>query len=75
MSNRAYSEINLHLTWHTKGDTAVLRDEIESQTHRYLRGRVMQTEDVHFHEVGGTDDHIHLVASVPPTLLISETVT
>ena len=72
MSRRAYSEINLHLTWHVKDNLPVLRDEIEVQLHRYLRDRAMQQRDLVWHEVGGTEDHIHLVVTVPPTTLISE---
>jgi len=71
MSLRAYSEINLHITWHVKDNSPVLADMIEAQTHRFLRGRVMCTPGAAFHEVGGTDDHIHLVASLPPDELIS----
>ena len=44
---------------------------MEAQTHQFLRGQVFQSAGVIFHEVGGTDDHIHLVVSVPPTLPIS----
>ena len=31
MSLRAYSEINLHFTWHVKDDNPVLRNEIETR--------------------------------------------
>ncbi|MBM4019765.1 MAG: IS200/IS605 family transposase [Planctomycetes bacterium] len=72
MSRRAYSEINLHITWHVKDNAAVLRDEIEVQLHRYLRRRAAEEPDVICREVGGTDDHVHLVVSAQPTLLISE---
>ncbi len=72
LSRRAYSEINLHITWHTKDNAAVLRDEIEVQLHRYLRGRAAQASGLFWHEVGGTDDHVHLVIAVPPTLLVSD---
>jgi REP element-mobilizing transposase RayT len=71
MSLRAYSEINLHITWHVKDNSPVLTEMIEAQTHRFLRGRVMSTPGAVFHEVSGTDDHIHLVASLPPDELIS----
>jgi len=71
MSLRAYSEINLHITWHVKDNSPILTDTIEAQTHRLLRGRVMSTPGALFHEVGGTDDHIHIVASLPPDELIS----
>jgi putative transposase len=72
MSLKAYSEINLHVVWHVKDNAAVLRDDVERQMHRYLRGQVMQDAGASFHEIGGTDDHVHLVVTIPPTLLISE---
>ena len=72
MSRRAYSEINLHFVWHVKDDTPVLRDEIEKKVHRFLRHRAVEEPGVVFHGIGGTDDHVHLVATVPPTLLVSE---
>jgi putative transposase len=72
MPRKAYSEINLHLTWHTKHDAPVLVDMVEVQTHRYLRHRALQTSAVVVHEVGGTADHVHLAASVPPTVMIAD---
>ena len=72
MSLRAYSEINLHITWHVKDNNPILTDHVEAQTHRYLRGQTVGTRGVFFHEIGGTDDHVHLVVSVSPALPISE---
>ena len=72
MSIRAYSEINLHFTWYVKDNNPVLRDEVESQLRRFLRGKVMEMPGVYCHETGGTDDHVHLVVSAPPTLQPSE---
>jgi len=40
-----YSEINLHLTWHTKHDVPVLVDVVENRTHHYLRHRALQTHE------------------------------
>ena len=72
MARPIYAEINLHITWHTKGGARPLSGAIESQLHRYLRNRVMSSEGARFHAIGGTDDHVHLAVSVPPTLTISE---
>lgn len=72
MSLRAYSEINLHITWHVKDNSPVLADAVEAHLHRHLRGLAIETRGVFFHEVGGTDDHVHLVVSVSPALLVSE---
>ena len=72
MPRNVYSEINLHIVWHVKDNAAVLKDHVETQLRRYLRGRAMETAGLFWHECGGTDDHLHLVVSVPPTLLVSD---
>lgn len=72
MPRNVYSEINLHLTWHTKGNTPTLTDAIENRTHHYLKHRALQTPGVVIHAINGTSDHVHLVASVPATLLVSD---
>lgn len=70
MPRNVYSEINLHLTWHTKHDAPVLVDAVENRTHHYLRHRALQTPGVIVHEVGGTADHVHLAVSIPPTVVV-----
>ena len=72
MSKHVYSEINLHMTWHTKNNNPVLADHIEQRVHHYLEHEVRKTKNAIFHAVGGVEDHVHLVATIPPTLLISE---
>ncbi|MEI7835699.1 MAG: IS200/IS605 family transposase [Planctomycetota bacterium] len=72
MSAHAYSEINFHINWHVKDNNPVLRDEVEIQLQRFIRGKVLETSGMRFHEVGGTNDHVHLVVSAPPTLTPSE---
>ena len=72
MPRNVYSEINLHVTWHTKHNTPVLVDTVENRTHRHLRHRALQTPGVNVHEIGGTADHVHLAVSIPPTLAIAE---
>jgi len=72
MAHRAYSEINLHIVWRVKDGSPVLRDAIETQLHRYLKGRSVKAPGVFCHAVGGADDHVHMAVTVPPTLVISE---
>ncbi|MBN1943204.1 MAG: IS200/IS605 family transposase [Phycisphaerae bacterium] len=72
MAKRAYSEVNLHIVWRVKENFPVLKDEIESQLHRFLRGRAVHEDGVFWHDSGGTDDHVHLVVTIPPTIQISE---
>jgi putative transposase len=72
MSRNYYSEINLHVTWHTILSRPLLTPTIEPATHKYLRQRMIDTPGVFVHEIGGTETHVHIAMTVPPTLTISE---
>ncbi len=71
MSRNYYSEINLHFTWHYKDSSPMLTPQIESVTHRIIKERLIKTPDVFVHEIGGTDTHVHVAVTIPPTLTIS----
>jgi len=72
MSRNYYSEINLHLTWHTKESTPLLTPRVEPVVHRLVRERIVETEGVFVHEIGGTENHVHVAISIAPTILISD---
>ena len=72
MSHNWYSEINLHLTWHCKDGLPLLTLQVEPLAHRFVRQRIINTPGAFFHEIGGTESHVHVALSVLPTLLISE---
>jgi putative transposase len=74
MSRNYYSEINLHLVWHTKNSLPLLIPEIEPLAHRFLKKRIIETPGAFVHEIGGTETHVHIAISIPPTLTISELV-
>ena len=69
--SRAYSEINLHITWHTKASAPLLTPDIELAVQRSIRDRCLDTSGVYFREIGGIESHVHLAVSIPPTLGIS----
>ena len=60
------------MTWHVKGSLPLLVDRIEDRVHHHLKHKVLETKGAIFHEVGGTETHVHLVATVPPTIKPSE---
>lgn len=72
MSRNYYSEINLHIVWHCKDSLLLLTPEVEAVVHNDIRCRVVREDGAIFRAIGGTETHLHLVASIPPTLLISE---
>jgi putative transposase len=72
VSRNYYSEINLHVTWHTINSRPLLIPTIEQQAHRFLRQRMIDTPGVFVHEIGGTETHIHIAFTIPPTLTNSD---
>lgn len=72
MSKSYYSEINLHLTWHTKLSRPLLTPEVEVMTFACLREKAAALGDIYIHEIGGTETHIHVAVSIEPTVLICE---
>ncbi len=74
MSKNYYSEINLHIVWHTKESQPLLTPRIERPTHQFLRDRLIEADRVYVHEIGGTENHVHLAISIAPTVTISDLV-
>ena len=72
MSRNYYSEINLHIVWHTKNSSPLLTPDTEPIAHGALKTRIMETPGAFIHEIGGTETHVHLAVTVPPTLAPSE---
>lgn len=72
MSRNYYSEINLHLVWHTKNSSPLLTASVEPLAHRALRKRIIDTPGAFVHEIGGIETHVHLAVTIPPTLTISD---
>jgi REP element-mobilizing transposase RayT len=60
MPKNVYSEINLHIIWHTKLSDPVLIETIENRVHHYLEHKARETKSVRFHAVGGTENHVHI---------------
>ncbi len=72
MSHRAYSEINLHITWHTKNNLSLIKGEIEPKLYQFLRQKTLETPEIFIHAIGGIENHIHIAVSVPPTIQPAE---
>jgi len=72
MSHNYYSEINLHLTWHTKESLPLLTPQVQEIVYRCMRQKIINMPGAFVHEIGGIETHMHVAVSVPPTLLISE---
>jgi putative transposase len=72
MSKNYYSEINLHITWHTKESAPLLTESVESMVFAMLREKAVKLGGIYLHELGATPTHVHLALSVEPTVKPSE---
>ena len=72
MASHAYSEIYLHITWHTQDNARVITDLIREPLYQYIHSRATETTAVEIHSIGGIEDHVHLAVRAPSTLLVSE---
>lgn len=72
MSRNYYSEIHLHITWHTKESAPLLTASVENVMRHAVRGKCINSPGVFIHEIGGIETHVHVCISVAPTVPISE---
>ena len=63
----------VHIIFSTKMRRPLIQSGIRNDLHRYMVG-IAQTLDSYVHEIGGVEDHIHLLISLPRTLTLSKLV-
>jgi putative transposase len=72
MSDAVYSEINFHITWHTKSSLPMITDRIERRLYQYLTHKILETPGARLHAIGGIETHIHIATSLQPNILVSD---
>ena len=72
MARNFYSEIHLHITWHTKLSQPLLTPAIEPVAHQSIRQKIINWPGAFVHEINGTATHVHVVVTIVPTIAISE---
>ena len=60
-----------HLVWSTKGRLPLIEQEIESELYGYMIGKT-DALDCIVHAIGGIENHVHLIVSIPPKMAISK---
>jgi REP element-mobilizing transposase RayT len=65
-----YWQLYYHLVWTTRNRAPLVTPELEPQLHGYLRGKGLDLEGI-VHAVGGVQDHVHVVASIPPRVAVA----
>ncbi|XHX75797.1 MAG: IS200/IS605 family transposase [Stenomitos frigidus ULC029] len=60
-----------HLVWSTYDRQPLLTPPREAQLYRYIARKVDSLGCI-LHAIGGIDEHVHLVVSIPPKLAIAD---
>jgi putative transposase len=69
----AYFRNHVHLIFSTKDRRKAIPKELQPRLWAYLAG-ICKRHKVIVIEVGGTDDHIHILMDLPPTLALAKAV-
>ena len=72
MSRDVYHEMFMHFIWHIKAGLTPMSEEMQQDVYKTVRRRALEPGGLYVHEIGGTENHVHMVVRVRPTLLISE---
>lgn len=67
----AFWRLYYHLVWAMKERQPLIVAEREPKFYSYMIGKADSLGCI-IHGIGGTEDHIHLVTSIPPSLAIAE---
>ena len=66
-----FTSIHIHLVFSTKNRERRIAPAIEEQVWRYLGG-ICRAHEVKALQIGGVEDHVHLLVGLPPVLALSE---
>jgi putative transposase len=66
-----YWRLHYHGIWSCKNRAPLITPELEPELYKYLRGKGLELGAI-MHEVGGIEDHTHVVFSLPPKFAIAE---
>lgn len=62
-----------HLVWSTSDRTPLITDRIRVELYDYIQAKA-KSLDCPVHGIGGIEDHMHLLVSIPPKLAIAQVV-
>ena len=67
---QSLSNILIHIIFSTKKRQPLILPEITQELYSYMAG-IARAHESYVHEIGGIEDHVHLLVSLPRTLPLS----
>jgi len=68
-----FSKLSYHIVFSTKYRCKSIADSFSERLYEYIGG-IIRGKNGHMIEIGGVEDHVHLLANLPPTKSISDTI-
>ena len=68
-----FTTVRVHVVFSTLGRRPLLLAEVQPRVWDYIGG-IGKNHGIPIHQVGGTDNHVHILLSIPATVTISKTV-
>ena len=69
--SHAYTRLHYHIVFSTKERKTFIKPDLKDRLHAYMVGIVNNLDGI-VEEIGGVDDHVHLLAFCPPKLAVAE---
>lgn len=66
-----YLNLNYHFVFSTKNRTTLILPVHQASVWRYMAG-IAKSNGMKPYAIGGTDDHVHALVALPPTLSVSK---
>lgn len=66
-----FTKLTYHIIFSTKYRHGLIHQEFQNRLYEYIGG-IIRSLNGHQIEIGGIEDHVHLLANLPPTKSISD---
>ncbi len=69
----SFNRLTYHIVFGTKYRKPTIREEIQERLYEYIGG-TLRAKNGHLIQIGGVEDHLHLLAGLSPALAVSEVI-
>jgi putative transposase len=71
--SQSFVQFYTHIVFHTKNNKPLIKSEIENELYSYMGG-ILKSYKSNPIQIGGTDDHIHVLCTLPKTMALADLV-
>ena len=69
----SYTCLTYHIVFATKYRKPTIKDDICERLYEYMGG-ILRSNKGHMIQIGGVEDHVHILAGLSPTLAVSDVI-